>query len=223
MKVLQQFFIQIFMVSVLLTLNIVTAAQDTLPEWKLLKDDNGIKVYTKKLPDLRIKKVKVESDAITSLSQIINLIKHAENHNNWVFMSDNARIVEEIGDFNWKYYNYSETPWPVSDRDYYTSVTLTQNKNDSAVTITSVSIPDYRPELNNCVRIPYIHSIWRLSPIQSGCIHIIFEIEVDPGGSLPAWLVNFAVGKGPYYTMSGLLDEIKNGKYKNCKLSYIAE
>jgi len=175
------------------------------------------------VPDLQVKKVKVETVVVATLSQLITIFKDAENHSNWVFLSESAKIVEEIDDNNWKYYNYTDTPWPVSNRDYYTSVILIQNEIDYSITITSVAIPDYEPEIDGCVRISYIESVWIFNPIGNGSVHISFELEVDPGGNIPAWLINFAVSKGPYNTMIGLIKELNAEKYQDVHLDYIDE
>ncbi len=172
---------------------------------------------------MQIKKVKVETVVVATLSQLITIFKDADNHSNWVFLSESAKIVKVIDDYNWKYYNYTDAPWPVSDRDYYTRVILHQNKIDYSVTITSVAIPDYAPEINGCVRISYIESIWVFNPIGNGSVHVSFELEVDPGGNIPAWLINLAVTKGPYNTMIGLIRELNSEKYKGINLDYIVE
>ena len=202
-------------------LNSFLVCQDT--NWVLVKNCNEIQVYTQKVPDLQVKKVKVETVVVATLSQLITIFKDAENHSNWVFLSESAKIVEEIDDNNWKYYNYTDTPWPVSNRDYYTSVILIQNEIDYSITITSVAIPDYEPEIDGCVRISYIESVWVFNPIGNGSVHISFELEVDPGGNIPAWLINFAVSKGPYNTMIGLIKELNAEKYQDVHLDYIDE
>ena len=191
--------------------------------WELVKNSNGIKVYSQKVPNQQIKKVKVETVVVATLSKLITIFKDAENHNNWVFLSEYAEIAEVINDHNWKYYCYTETPWPVSDRDYYTSVVLVQNEIDYSVTITSIAIPDYAPEIEGCVRISYIESVWVFNPIGNGSVHISFELEVDPGGNIPSWLINLAVTKGPYNTMIGLINELNNERYNGVHLNYIDE
>jgi len=129
-------------------LNSLLVAQNNNNSWELVKNCNNIKVYTQDVPNQQIKKVKVETIAKTTLSELITIFKDAENHSNWVFMSESAKIIEVINDNNWKYYSYTDTPWPVSDRDYYTNVVLHQNKIDYSVTITSIAIPDYAPTLS---------------------------------------------------------------------------
>ena len=211
----------VFLVNIIV-LNSGLIGQDK-SKWELVKSCNNIKVYTQKVADQQIKKVKIESVVTTTLSELVALFKDAKNHSNWVFLNESAEIVEIADNFNWKYYSYTDTPWPVSNRDYYTSIVLLQNKIDYSVTISSIAIPDFGPKQEDCVRISYIKSVWTLNPIGNGFVHISFELEIDPGGNIPAWLVNMAVTKGPYNTMVGLIKELKTDRYCNIKLNYIDE
>jgi len=158
-----------------------------------------------------------------TLSQIVTILKDAENHHNWVFLSKSAKIVDVTDDFNWKYYSYTDVPWPASNRDYYTNAILKQNDIDYTVTISSKAIPDFAPKLNDCVRIQYIESLWTLNPIGNGSVFIKFELAIDPGGNIPAWIVNLAVTKGPFSTMNGLIKELNKNYNNNIKLDYIKE
>ncbi len=193
-------------------------------DWKLVKNcDNNIKAYVKKVPGSQIKSVKVETVLEATLSELVTLIKDSEYHHNWVFLNEKASTIEETDDFNWKYYGYIGTPWPVSDRDFVTDASLTQNAVDCLVTITSVGIPEFLPEKECCVRIPYILSVWTFNPIGNGSVHASLEIEADLGGNIPLWLVNMAVTRGPVNTMNGLIKELEMGKFSNSNLEYIKE
>ncbi len=203
-------------------LNIVLLGQEK-PSWKKVKDSDNITAYVQKLPSSQLKKVKVETVLDASLSELVALIKDAKNHNKWVFFNNRAEIIEETDDFHWKYYGYTDSPWPVADRDFITDVSLCQNKHDRSITITSIAIPDYLPEIEDCVRIPYLTSVWYLVPISNDSTHITLEIEADIGGSIPVWLVNLAITKGPMRTIKGLIKELKTNNYDYSKLVYIEE
>ncbi len=206
-----------------LFLNLVLSGQEN-SDWKLVKDlDNNIKVYVQQVPASQIKKVKVETVILATLSELVLLFKDAENHHNWFYMNEWSKIVEEIDEFNWRYYGYTDPPWPVSDRDFYTDVTLIQSKVDSSITLTSVTVSEFLPEVEDCVRIPYIHSVWTLIPMKNDSVQVMFELEIDIGGAIPTWLVNLAVTKGPLSTMIGLIEELKTNRYKGVKLDYIKE
>lgn len=205
-----------------LFLNLVLLGQGA-SNWKQVRNSDNIIVYVKKIPASQLKKVKVEAALNTTLTDLVTLIKDAENHYKWVFFNERARIIEETDDFHWKYYGYMDLPWPVFDRDFITDVTLCQDKTDCSITILSVAISDFLPEDEDCVRIPYLTSLWCLVPMGNDSIHISLELEVDIGGKIPIWLVNMAVTKGPLSTIKGLIKELKIDKHNHAKLDYIYE
>jgi hypothetical protein len=59
------------------------------------------------------------------------------------------------------------------------------------------------------VRVPSYKADWKVTMPTPETIHISYFMEVDPGGSAPAWLLNMFADKGPYGTFSGLSDELK--------------
>jgi len=50
-----------------------------------------------------------------------------------------------------------------------------------------------------------------------------FELLIDLGGDIPAWLVNMAIDKGPYYTLLNMSKVVKTSRYKDTYLNYIME
>jgi hypothetical protein len=42
-----------------------------------------------------------------------------------------------------------------------------------------------------------------------GRLFIVYFLEMDPGGSVPAWITNMFVAKGPYETFSNLAEVLK--------------
>ncbi len=191
-------------------------------EWKLTKNKNGIKIYTRHSTESPIKEVKGVMTIKTSLASVIALVKDAKNQHNWVYLNKVAYLLKE-SDFEWLYYNESDAPWPVTNRDIVTHAKLIQNPRTYAIRINTKGIPDYIPEKKGIVRIKKLNSSWDFIPGKEGYVQVIFRLFIDLGGNLPAWAVNLAVDTGPYNTMQAMSEEIKRDKYKNAKRSFIKE
>ncbi len=188
--------------------------------WKLVKDNEHIKAYVCKLPDSPLKVVKVETTLDASLSQLISIIRDADHHSDWVFLNDKSFILEDSDDRHWKYYGSNDLPWPITDRDFITQAHLEQDSRGE-VKIESVSLPDFIPEKEDCVRIRDLHSCWTLTPLQNGYVHITFELQIDIGGKIPAWLINMAIARGPYNSMKALRNIVDEERFADANLSYI--
>jgi hypothetical protein len=59
---------------------------------------------------------------------------------------------------------------------------------------------------------------WTITPLKDGSLSLEYQLLVDPGGSVPAWLVNLAVVDGPFETMSALREKVKEKKYQEAVL-----
>lgn len=210
-------------ISILLILATTLSHSQDNHEWKLVKKSNGIEAFVKSQDDTKIKRVKVETIVTGTLSELVSIIKDAENHPQWVFMNKEAKILDTVNCYRWKYYGYSDLPWPISDRDFVTDVILNQDSIDYSITIVSTAIPEYIPELENCLRIQTVYSQWILNPLGNGEVHMSFELSIDIGGKIPVWFINMAVAKGPFHTMEGLIEQLKKSCYKDSKLDSIKE
>lgn len=191
--------------------------------WILSKSKDGIKVYTRYSADSPIKEVKGVVEIETSLSALVALVKDAPNQQNWVYLTKTALLLKQPNNYEWYYYNQSDAPWPVTNRDIVSHAKLSQDQNTYAIRINTVGVPDYIPEKEEAVRIPRLVSSWDFIPIREGVVLVKFKLFIDLGGKLPAWVVNMAIDTGPYNTLYGMSQQVNKGKYKFAKLSYIKE
>lgn len=191
--------------------------------WKLVREDQGIKVFTNKTADSPLKEIKTQMLMHTTLSALVTLIKDVGNHHHWVYANKNAEILKKDGDFSWVFYGQSEAPWPVSDRDMVALVNLHQDSLSRTVTSIAFGAADYVAEVDDFVRVPNFYSSWTFTPKGSGNILVEFVLMIDLGGNVPAWLVNLTISKGPYTTILNMAKELEKPEYKNAKVCYIRE
>ncbi|HMG68961.1 MAG TPA: hypothetical protein VK588_14790, partial [Chitinophagaceae bacterium] len=80
---------------------------------------------------------------------------------------------------------------------------------DRFLKITAVGIPKYLPEKDGKVRVPRSSITWYVTMPTSTSVTIVYTFEADPGGSMPAWLVNMFADKGPYESFKKLSELLK--------------
>ena len=68
-----------------------------------------------------------------------------------------------------------------------------------------------------------LKSLWTLIPKGNGRVDVSYELIVDPGGWIPAWLVNMTMAVGPYNTILNMREELKKEKYQSAKYTFIKE
>lgn len=212
------------LINLLFTFLIVSSGfAQNADDWKLARNKEGVKIYLRSVKGLGTKEVLGLTQVPATLGALVSMVKDPENHHIWIYANKEARFLKIISNFEWIYYNISEAPWPVRDRDLITHAKLEQDLDSYAVRIDSEGWPDYIPANKNLVRIARLKSSWVFTPKSNGIIDIRFELSIDLGGDIPAWLVNFAIQKGPFNTLLNMVEVVKTDRYRSKVLPYIKE
>jgi hypothetical protein len=122
-------------------------------------------------------------------------------------------------------YYYMETivPWPASNRDGVVCFKYTQDSITKVVTVASVNIPNILPEMDGIVRVPQLKAFWKFTPKPDGTVDAEYQINVNPGGNVPAWIVNMFAIDGPYQSITSMKKLLLQSKYRTAKFDFIED
>ncbi len=176
--------------------------------WKMLGDKNGIKIYTGSIEDSKFKSVKVIADFDGTIIKLMNILSDIDNHTEWVYKTKSASVIKKINAKEFIYYTESMAPWPISNRDAIIHLTMVPEADKDILRITAVSEPTHIAKKDGLVRIPYSKASWYVTQ-SANQLHIEYIFEIDPGGTLPVWLVNMMLDKGPYESFQKLREILK--------------
>ncbi len=190
--------------------------------WQFKKEDDGIKIYTGRAPNTNFKAIKVECTVNARLSQLVAFLLDVSGQNEWVYGNKSSELVKKIGTNEIVFYSVVDLPWPCANRDYISHIIFTQ-ESPQALSIEAHTEPDLLPEKSGLVRIRESHAHWDISSVDKEHQSIVYTVQFDPGGSLPAWLVNMFVTKGPLQTFQKLRVCVAKPQYKNAQVDFIKE
>jgi hypothetical protein len=139
----------------------------------------------------------------------------------WVYGTEVCTLLKQMSPGDLIYYSEVDLPWPASNRDFIIRITLTQDPLTKVVTIKAENKPQYVPEKKGVVRIQRSSGLWHLTPMDNGLVKVEYTLQVDPGGMIPAWLVNMVASTGPYQSFIGLRKQVKKEKYNDAHLTGI--
>jgi hypothetical protein len=128
---------------------------------------------------------------------------------NWIFHSKSSELVKKNSPYDLVYRGETEMPWPMSNRDIVIHLRINTDSLPEFLTITGSSEPGLVPESGKNVRVKHYKASWKVSQINPNSIRIHYVLELDPGGSVPGWIANMFVAKGPFETFSNLEKELK--------------
>lgn len=189
----------------LLVCNVLSSQSD----WKLKIDKKGIQIYTLDVPDFKFKSFKAVTKVNAPLQDALDVLTNDQDFEKWVYKYLGGEIVKRVSDTEVYFYSATDLPWPFSDRDDVTNVKIIKNP-DGSILIDMKDYPDYLPPKKSRVRIPFMKGYWELTPLEDEKTEIVLEILADPGGAIPAWIVNPFITSGPFKTFQNLKEMLGN-------------
>ena len=191
-------------------------------DWKLVKEIENIQVYIRKPVGAKYEQVKIISKTQSRLSEIVRALEDVEHHKDWVYATSESSFLSKSSNTQFDYYVTMDMPFPVKDRDVTIRYQRIQQQ-DKKVLINSKAVIGLKQNRDGFVRIVDFNSSYKLTPLDNGWVEIEYFMKVDPGGKLPAWVVNLFTTKGPMETMKSLFKLLESGYYEDVIVDGIVE
>lgn len=191
--------------------------------WALKLNKDDIKVYTKNLDNSPYKAVKTECTLVTSLSKLTAVLLDIDKSTDWVYSTKSVKVLKQVSPTELYYHSEIAVPWPVNNRDFIVRLAVTQDPATKVVTMLGENQPRYLPDVKGVVRIPHSYSKWVLYPLSNGRVKIEYVLEVNPGGSIPAWLINLFATRGPYETFQKLKTQVSKPMYASASSGLVKD
>lgn len=192
-------------------------------DWELKRDKDGIQVYMREQEGSDIKELKFTTEIEASLHAVAAILTDVEGFDNWVYASMESYTIKELSDTEVIYYTSLDFPWPLSNRDLVLQTNFWQDEKTLAIHSATTSVHDEMEEKDDFIRIKKADLYWTFTPMGNGKVKVEYQLNSDPGGSIPAWMINLAADQGPLQTMVKFKEEIAKDKYQNARLAFVQE
>ncbi|WAC41028.1 START domain-containing protein [Pedobacter sp. SL55] len=190
-------------------------------DWTLKSAKSGLNIYTKTVSSSGLKGIRVKCTLPAKLSQIVALIMDVNTGEEWVYGTKSSFLLKKVSPSELYYYSEVDIPWPISNRDFIAHLTVSQDPQTKVVTINGPTEANYLPVKPSIVRVSHSVGKWVLTPTKNNLVQIDYTLEVDPGGTIPVWLVNLFATSGPAETFKKMKEQVKKAQYVNANLSFI--
>ena len=122
-----------------------------------------------------------------------------------MYRTTEARLVETYSNKSLQYYAVVDFPWPFDDREMYILSDYKISEDKKYIKTNSIAIPrEDLKDREDHVRIIDMELGWTLKENDEGITEVVYVLRSDPGGAIPAWMVNLALEAGPTNTINGL-------------------
>jgi len=180
---------------------------------KLRKDKDDIKVYACHTDTSRLKTIRAEVlIRDITIGELKAYLMDIDNYVTWQYNLQEAQVLEQVNDSEVVMRTVIDAPWPVSNREVLTRMTARTNATASELVVGGKVIPYDYPAEKGLVRVPFSRSSWYVTQVNENDLEVKYSLSVDPGGSLPAWLINLAVAEGPYESFRNLKKQLSEAR-----------
>lgn len=191
--------------------------------WKLSIDKEGIKVYTSSVPGSKVKAIKVVSTVNATASELVAVLLDVNASDKWVYHTKVCSLLRKVSPSELYYYSEVSLPWPCENRDFVAHISVSQNPESKVVLVDAPAVPGMVSSKEGIVRVSHSKGKWLITPVDRSHVRVDYTLLVDPGGAIPAWLVNTFAAQGPLESFRKLKQQLQLPAYRNVKLSFIAD
>lgn len=186
-------------VHIILALMLLLPAAHAQQPWKRVAAEDGILVYARAMGHSKIKAMKAECMLDASKNEVVDLLLDVKAAEQWVCHTKSCTLLRKISDSELLYHTEVNLPWPLDNRDFVTHLKVLRNE-DGTVVVESPAVPGFLAARKGVVRVTHSVNKWLLRPQPGGKLWVEYTLQVDPGGHIPAHIVNMFACRAPIET-----------------------
>ncbi len=175
------------------------------PAWEMIDDDEGIRVFKRDIPGQELPGFRGEVVIHAPVERIVAELQDYKHHTEWMESCVASFMVKDLGGGHVIDYNRTDAPWPVWDRDVVLDSQWTTSPDGRLVSVTFHNTdPSLAPLPEKTVRMPRLSGFYRMWKMDADKTKVVYQVEADPGGSIPTWLAKRVARDLPWSTLSVL-------------------
>jgi len=185
--------------------------------WDLVGVTDGVEVSRKTIPGSNLFAFRGETISDIPASILSSVILNDPIGPEWVDLMYLSQHLARYDEHTKLVHQGYDLPWPIQDRDYVLKESANYDQEAKIFTLIFQSVEDPLMPVNDCcVRAIANRTFWYLEVLPSGKTKVIVEVNTDPKGFLPGWLVNLIQEDWPHNTINALFSQVaKGGVEKN--------
>ena len=176
-------------------------------DWKQGADKDGIKVYTKKSEQGKIRTSKAEMFLPVPAAKVINLLLDFDSYSKWFPSCMEAKILKRVSDNESVSHLIYKTPWPLPNIDCVQRMVVDSRSKGDTSYIRVRAEPDFIGPSGSCARVKEMQGSWQIVSVKGG-VMVTNVYYSDMAGIIPFWLANTQSVEIPYNIFHNMRDFI---------------
>jgi hypothetical protein len=156
-------------------------------DWEVTVEKDGVRVETREVDGCKIREVRATARFDMPAERLFTVLGDIEAYPEILPPTIVARLLRRVGDLAW-FYMVIDPP-VIARRDYCMRVAR-ERRPSGELRSEWMEVADGCPKSAE-VRMPRNSGSWVLTPEDGGrSTRVVYQVLVDPGGDIPAWMVN---------------------------------
>jgi len=182
--------------------------------WKPAKEGEGIKVFTREVPNSAANEFQGITDIDAPVEVIREVFKDVPSFPRWYGFCKEIKLLKHDPEDHRVMYFVLKTPGPVKDRDFVMEAYDKFDRESGLLTIAISAIKeDLVPRDDRYVRMTDLTASYTISRIDQDRTHVVYTVKADPAGYIPAFISNVLQKDQPYLTLKGLKEMARKDVY----------
>jgi hypothetical protein len=174
------------------------------PDWTIEKEKDGIRISSRPAASSQFNDIRVELDLPGNIDQLKKILLDVDHYNEWSYATRKSILIKQISPGKLIYYSEFEVPWPATNRYFYANIDLREDTLGHSLNMIAVNLKNYAPVQKDLVEVTSTRGNWKITTTSKKSIHVDYMLELNPGGTLPSWIINMFATKGPFETFENI-------------------
>ena len=196
------------------------------PKWEMFDEEDGVQMYRHDVAGSSIVALRGEGFVEAPITRVASVLLDRKRSTEWIDRLVKTKLLREISDTESIEWDHIKTPTPLKDRDFVFKTSISTDPAKKKVTFSYYSVSDpLAPETDDYVRGSFKAGKFELTMATRtnkdgsktrGTI-VNAEVEVDPRGSVPKFIVNMVQESWPHTTLMALRKQVAKPDIKDDK------
>ncbi|MCX6128216.1 MAG: hypothetical protein NTX25_04025 [Proteobacteria bacterium] len=165
-------------------------------EWHIESDEAGIKVLSRQEEGSSVVSFRGEGSIAFPIEQVYKVLVNPNDYHLWMPLVKGSRVLEERSAIDKIVYIHIGMPWPVRDR-YFINFGQVIDLGSESKRIEIKSLEHIFRDENKVLGWTH-HSYFQIKPgADRNSSSLIVELNQDPRGIIPKWMVNWVQSSWP--------------------------
>jgi hypothetical protein len=184
-------------------------------EYKLLKIENNIFLYSKWIPvdDTRMaRRLKIIFIVEGSVSAILTELRHDDHFPLWMKNCKTYYRVRTVNPDEWYSYVQFSVPWPLYNQDLILHYMVQDHEEKGIIRIHLEGIPDLIKKFDRVTRILHFEGDWIMQELENNRIRVKYSVFTNVKPSYPLWITDPIIQNNLLKSMNAFREKVR-GKY----------